>query len=63
MSWGPCFFYYRCPHCGKKFKCAADLIAELGQRFGQCPQCGHAGMFEQDGARTPDDLEYEEVEE
>lgn len=63
MSWGPCFFYYHCPVCGKKFKCAVDLIPELGARFGLCPDCGAAGVLEKEGARTPDDLEYQEIEE
>ena len=63
MSWGPCFFYYHCPVCGKKFKYATDLIPELGPRFGLCPECGAEGVLEKEGARTPDDLEYEEIEE
>lgn len=63
MSWGPCFFYYHCPACGRKFKYAADLIPVVGGRFGHCPLCGEEGVFEKDGARTPDDREYEEVEE
>ena len=25
MSWGACYFYYRCPGCGRKFKYATDL--------------------------------------
>ena len=62
MSWGPCFFYYRCSTCGKKFKNAVDLIQELGPRFGCCPVCGAEGVLEKEGARTPDDLEYEEIE-
>ncbi len=62
MSWGPSFFYYRCPVCGTKFKYAVDLIPEFGPRFGLCPNCGAPGDYLFDGARTPDDLEYEEVE-
>lgn len=54
--------YYHCPDCGRRFKYAVDLIPEMGGRFGCCPVCGSAGVFEKDGARTPDDLEYEEVE-
>ncbi len=62
MSWGPCFFYYHCPACGHRFKYATDLIAELGPRFGLCPRCGAEGVLEKEGARTPDDLDYEEIE-
>jgi len=63
MSWGPCFMYYHCPDCGKKFKYAVDLIPVVGDKFGCCPACSAAGIFEKDGARTPDDFEYEEAEE
>ncbi len=63
MSWGPCFFYYRCSACGKKFKNALDLIQELGPRFGRCPVCGAEGILEKEGARTSDDLDYEEIDE
>ena len=63
MSWGPCFFYYHCDACSAKFKYATDLIAELGPRFGLCPRCGKEGVLEKEGARTPDDLDYEEIEE
>lgn len=62
MSWGPCFLYYRCPQCGKKFKYATDLIPEFGDDFGKCPACGTMGILEKEGARTPDDLDYTEVE-
>lgn len=62
MSWGPCFLYYHCPQCGRKFKYATDLIAEFGEDFGKCPACGAMGTFEKEGARTVDDLDYEEVE-
>ena len=62
MSWGPCFFYYHCPACGHKYKYATDLIAELGPRFGLCPRCEAEGVLEKEGARTPDDLDYEEIE-
>jgi len=62
MSWGACFMYYHCPDCEKKFKYTVDLIPLLGDTFGHCPVCGAAGVFERDGARTTDDLEYDEVE-
>ena len=63
MSWGPCFMYYHCQACGKKFKYAADMIPDFGEKFGACPYCGGNGVFEKDGARTLDDADYPEVEE
>ena len=54
--------YYRCPDCGKKFKSATDMIPVLGAEFGLCPVCGVPGVLEKEGARTPDDAEYEEIE-
>ncbi len=62
MSWGPCFMYYRCPECGKKFKYAVDMIPVFGAEFGFCPVCEVEGKLLYDGARTPDDAEYFEVE-
>lgn len=62
MTWGPCFMYYHCPTCGMRFKYSIDLIPVFGDRFGSCPSCGEPGIFERDGARTPDDHLYEEVE-
>lgn len=62
MSWGPCFMYYRCPDCGKKFKYAVDMMPVFGDDFGRCPDCGAMGTFMMDGARTPDDADYFEVE-
>lgn len=38
------------------------MIPVFGDRFGSCPQCGNMGVFEKDGARTPDDLDYPEIE-
>lgn len=62
MSWGPCFMYYRCPECGKKFKYAVDMIPVFNAEFGFCPTCKVEGELLYDGARTPDDAEYFEVE-
>lgn len=62
MSWGPGYMYYHCPVCQKKFKYALDLIAELQDDFGKCPKCNIIGIYEKDGPRTIDDLQYEEVE-
>ena len=63
MSWGPCYFYYCCPDCGKRFKYAADMIPELGERFGCCPDCGKPCSPECEGAVKPDDLLYVEIDE
>ena len=54
MSWGALYFYYKCPKCGKLFK--------YGDDFGCCPYCGSMGTYIKEGARTIDDLDYEEVE-
>ena len=62
MSWGPGFMYYHCPKCNLKFKYAIDLIPEFQDDFGHCPKCDVMGILEKDGARTPDDADYEEVE-
>jgi len=62
MSWGANYFYYHCSKCGKKYKYAQDLIPEFGDEFGKCPACGAVGVYEQDSARIPEDLQYEEVE-
>lgn len=62
MSWGPCFMYYHCEKCGRRFKYATDMIPVMGESFGCCPDCNIAGVFEKDGARTPDDADYFEVE-
>ncbi len=55
--------YYHCPDCGKKFKYELGLLAELGERFGYCPDCNVMGEFETQSARTLDDAEYEEIDE
>lgn len=62
MSWGALYFYYKCPECGKLFKYATDLIPEFGDDFGKCPACGAMGNYVKEGARTKDDLLYEEIE-
>lgn len=63
MSWGSCYFYYRCPDCGKRYKYALDLIPALGDDFGRCPVCRGTSAPEKEGAITADDLLYEEIEE
>ena len=62
MSWGPGFFYYECPRCGKKFKYAQDLMADFGDAFGRCPDCAAMGTYVYDGPRRKDDADYPEVE-
>lgn len=62
MSWGALYFYYECERCGKKYKYAIDMISEYKEEFGKCPECGNKGKLVKEGARTLDDLEYEEVE-
>ena len=62
MTWGALYMYYKCPKCGKQFKYALDVMTEFGEEFGCCPDCGEMGTYIQEGARTKDDLEYEEVE-
>ena len=63
MTWGPSFMYYHCDQCGRKFKYELSLIPELGAKFGRCPLCGIMGTYERDGARFPDDADYEEIDE
>lgn len=62
MTWGPCFMYYHCPQCGKKFKYAVDLIPEFADAFGTCPECAVPGVLEGEGARIKTDAAYEEIE-
>ena len=62
MTWGAAFMYYHCASCGRKFKYAVDLIPTFRDEFGKCPYCGTEGVYEKDGARTKDDMDYEEVE-
>ncbi|MCF0120975.1 MAG: excinuclease ATPase subunit [Oscillospiraceae bacterium] len=62
MSWGSCYMYYACPHCGKLFKYNIDLIPVFGARFGECPDCNTMGAFIKEGPLSPDGMEYEEVD-
>ena len=39
------------------------MIPVFADTFGYCPDCQKMGVFEKDGARTPDDADYVEVEE
>lgn len=62
MTWGALYFYYHCPECKLKFKYAMDLMPEFGDRFGCCPECRAVGVYEKDGPRFPDDMDYLEIE-
>lgn len=62
MTWGALFLYYRCPECDKLFKYGVDLITRFGDEFGTCPVCSVMGEYITEGARIPDDLNYEEVD-
>lgn len=62
MTWGPLFLYYHCPECGMKYKYELDLLQELGDRFGRCPECAAMGIYEKEGPRIADDEEYLEAD-
>ena len=62
MSSGPCYIYYTCPDCGKRFKYSIDMIPVFGEDFGRCPSCHRVCTLEREGAVTTDDLRYEEVQ-
>lgn len=61
MSYGPYFFYYRCPSCEAGFRYSLELLAPLGDEFGRCPHCGAEGAFVKEGNVSADDAEYPEV--
>lgn len=62
MTWGAMYMCYECPKCGKKFRSAIDLIADLGEDFGKCPKCGTEGRLIQEGPISKDIMKFEEVE-
>lgn len=62
MTWGPLFMYYHCPKCGEKYKYELDLIGVYGENFGCCPRCGARGVYDKEGPRQMDDVEYQEVQ-
>ncbi len=37
------------------------MIPVFGAEFGNCPECGTEGKVLKEGARTPDDMDFEEV--
>lgn len=41
MTWGPYYFFYECPECGKKFRWCLDDMNESS--FSQCPACHTEG--------------------
>lgn len=63
MTWGVSLMYYHCPRCGKKFKYPLDLLSYFGDSFGLCPDCQVMGIYEYDGLRRKDDMDYLEIEE
>ncbi len=63
MTWGVSLMYYHCPRCGKKFKYPLDLLSYFGDSFGLCPDCQVMGIYEYDGPRRKDDMDYLEIEE
>lgn len=62
MTWGAMYMCYECPKCGKKFRSAIDLIADLGPKFGRCPVCDTEGKLVKEGPISKEISEYEEVE-
>lgn len=41
MTWGPYYFFYNCPNCGKKYRWSID---EMDYReFSHCPNCQTPG--------------------
>lgn len=37
MTWGPYFFFYDCPRCGKHYRWLLDDMNE--PEFGECSHC------------------------
>ncbi|MGN0658337.1 MAG: hypothetical protein ACI4LA_01900 [Emergencia sp.] len=62
MTWGAFYMYYQCPQCGRKFRYALDLLNEMGDQFGRCPDCGAEGTFIKEGPVSRDSMDYVEVE-
>ena len=54
--------YYQCPYCGQRFKSETGAIAALMDRFGRCPRCGQEGVLIGEGPASPDDADYEEID-
>ena len=62
MTWGAFYMYYQCPNCGKKMKFAQDVMIELGEKFGQCPNCEIDATFVKEGPLALDGNEWEEID-
>lgn len=62
MTWGAMYLCYECPKCGKKFRSDVGLIAELGEKFGKCPDCGAEGNLVKEGPISKEITEFEEVD-
>lgn len=43
MTWGPYFFFYECPECGKKYRWPLEDMNE--DEFSRCPSCNAVGTL------------------
>lgn len=43
MTWGPYYFFYDCPACGKHYRWMTDDMDE--DTFGECPVCHIQGKL------------------
>lgn len=43
MTWGPYYFFYVCPDCGKKYRWLTEDMSD--ERFSDCPACGVPGRL------------------
>lgn len=43
MTWGPYYFFYECPKCGKKYRWLLDDMNE--EAFSNCPDCHKPGRL------------------
>ncbi len=62
MSWGALYFYYKCPVCSKLLNMQLILSQNMERILEKCPTCENEGVYIKEGARTLDDLLYEEIE-
>lgn len=43
MTWGPYYFFYICPSCGKKYRWLLDDMSD--PHFSECPDCKIPGTL------------------